>query len=48
MCSRLKEEHLNLATRMYLQKWWTVHDFPYAEALDEWHAVSLRYMVQQE
>ena len=34
---RLQEDHLNLVTRMYLQKWWTVHDFPYNEALDAWH-----------
>jgi hypothetical protein len=24
--SRLQEEHLNLVTRMFLQKWWNVHD----------------------
>jgi len=35
--NRLKSNHLNLCMRMYLQNWWSVEDFPYAEALEFWH-----------
>ena len=47
--SQLQEDHLNLVTRThYLQKWWTVHDFPYNEALDAWRKAAHRYTGQSK
>ena len=46
--SRLVEDHLNLCTRMYRQDWWTVHNFPYDEALNVWHQGVRRYSGQPQ
>ena len=39
----LKEDHLSVVTRLYLQNYRNVRSIPYDEALETWHQLIGRY-----